>query len=214
MSAALDLVTAIREQPPHFKVEFNGRESLYVSRKLMQERPLAVGNELSLSEYREWLLPRQYPLALNDAVRLLGVRARSERELRQKLQTRRYLDEVIDLVLYKLEKEGLADDAAFAAEWASARAAQKLGKRRIYQELLQKGVSAEAAQAACDALPDDSSGAAEQAAKLLRRYAGETDGRKALDKVLQGLQRRGFGFDEAREAVRAALQQMKDEGES
>ena len=210
MSAA-DLVTAIQEQKPHYKITFNGRESLYVSAKLLQERSLAIGDELSLAEYREWLLPRQYPLALNDAVRLLSVRARSERELQQKLQARRYLEDTVEMVLYKLEKEKLVDDAAFAAEWASARAAQKLGKRRIYQELLQKGVSSDTAQAACDALPDGADGAVDQAAKLLRRYANEPDSRKTLDKVMQGLQRRGFDFNEAREAVRGAIQRMKDD---
>ena len=206
-----DLITGIVEQRPYFKLTFNGQESLYAHHKLLEERPLAVGDELSLAEYRAWLLLRQYPAALNDAVRLLGVRARSEREIAQKLRERRYLDETIDMVLCKLEKEKLVNDAAFAAEWAGARTQQKLGKGRVYQELLQKGVSSAVAQAALDALPDDPSGAREQAAKLLRRYAGEPDSRKAMTKVLQGLQRRGFGFDEAKEAVEAALKQMEEE---
>ncbi len=210
MSAAPDLLTGMQEQRPHFKLTFNGRESLYVHRRLLEERPLAVGDELSLAEYREWLLPRQYPSALNDAVRLLSVRARSEREIADKLRARRYMDDTIDMVLYKLEKERLVDDEAFAAEWAGARTAQKLGRKRIYQELLQKGVSSQTAQAAVDALPEDPSGAADQAAKLLRRYMGEPDSRKAMQKVMQGLMRRGFDFDEASAAVRDALDAMGD----
>ena len=56
----------------------------------------------------------QYPRALNQAVSLLAARPCSRGEIEQNLLRHRYTDEVVDLVLYKLEKEKLLNDREFS----------------------------------------------------------------------------------------------------
>lgn len=189
-------------------VRFEGGEALWFGRAAWRERlPLSPGDEEELEELKAWLLPRQYAEALDGAVRLLSVRARSEGEIRRKLTERGYMDDTVDMVLYKLEKEDLVDDEAFAREWAASRARSQVGRARILRELTQKGLSRACAQRAVAALDaQEGEDAAEALArKLLRRYAGEADERKAMGKMLAAMARRGYGFEEARRALEAAM---------
>lgn len=144
---------------------------------------------------KAWLLPRQYPEALNYAVSLLAVRARASGEIRQKLRQRRYMDDTIEMVEYKLEKEKLLDDEAFAREWAASCARRQMGKSRILQELRRKGISRELCEQALEELDGE-----ESARRLLRWrqsfcgcYAKEPDQRKAMGKLLSAMSRRDDG---------------------
>ena len=48
------------------------------------------------------------------------------------------------------------------------------------------------------------------ARKLLRRYERESDSRKAMQKLLMAMARRGYGFEEARAAAQRAIQEPED----
>ena len=203
-----DVVSSVQERRGGAMVRFEGGEALWFGRAAWRERlPLSPGDEEELEELKAWLLPRQYAEALDGAVRLLSVRARSEGEIRRKLTERGYMDDTVDMVLYKLEKESLVDDEAFAREWAASRARSQVGRARILRELTQKGLSRACAQRAVAALDaQEGEDAAEALArKLLRRYAGEADERKAMGKMLAAMARRGYGFEEARRALEAAM---------
>lgn len=203
-----DVVSSVQERRGGAMVRFESGEALWFGRAAWRERlPLSPGDEEELEQLKDWLLPRQYAEALDGAVRLLSVRARSEGEIRRKLTERGYMDDTVDMVLYKLEKEGLVDDEAFAREWAASRARSQVGRARILHELTNKGLSRACAQRAMEALDaQEGEDAAEALArKLLRRYAAEADERKAMGKLMAAMARRGYGFDEARRAVEAAM---------
>lgn len=113
-----DTVREIAEEKRGALVTFEGGETLWFSRDAWREHaPISIGAEEDVDGLKAWLLPRQYPEALNYAVSLLAVRARASGEIRQKLRQRRYMDDTIEMVEYKLEKEKLLDDEAFAREW-------------------------------------------------------------------------------------------------
>ena len=179
----------------------------------LERSPLQPGDVEDLDGLKQWLLPRQYPQALAGAVRLLAARARSTGEIRQKLEAYGYMDDTVDMVLYKLEKEGLLDDGAFACEWAAARARHQIGRGRILRELVHKGVSRDVAERAVDALDREEGDAAALALaqKLLRRYAGEPDAKKAMAKLMAAMARRGYDFESARRAVEQALEEAQGE---
>lgn len=207
-----DIVTEVKPEKKGALITVNGEEQLWFDRSAWLERELREGEAVDLEELRQWLLPRQYPSALNSAVRLLSVRARSALEVRKRLEERRYLDDAVEMVLYKLEKEGLLDDAAFAREWALARSRRQLGKGRILQELRSKGIDRETAERAVSELPQEEGAerAAALAEKLVRRYDGET-AETALRKVMAAMARRGYSFDEARDAVANALAKRRED---
>lgn len=206
-----DTVREIAQDRRGALVTFEGGEALWFGRDAWREHAsIAVGAEEDVEALKAWLLPRQYPEALNYAVGLLAARARASGEIRQKLRLRRYMDDTIEMVEYKLEKEKLLDDRAFAREWAASCARRQMGKNRILQELRRKGISQELCEQALEELDGDEgdAAAAALAAKLLRRYGKEPDRRKAMGKLLAAMARRGYGYEEARRAVEAALAAM------
>lgn len=49
------------------------------------------------------------------------------------------------------------------------------------------------------------------AQKLLRRYAGEPDAKKAMAKLMAAMARRGYDFESAHRAVEQALEEAQGE---
>lgn len=191
----------------------HGEEVLYISREYWQERSFAQGQETDLEEVRQWLLPRQYPEALNYAVSLLALRARSSGEIRQKLLARHYMEDTADMVLFRLEKERFVNDEAFARDYAAQLSRRRLGKNRILQELRQKGIPAAMAEEALGELDQEEAmeGAVQLAVKLMPKYAREADARKGMQKWMAAMLRRGYSFEESKAAIEEALAQAQDE---
>ena len=209
-----DLVTDLHEERKGYRVTVNDSEIFHLSAAEYRQLPLAQGETLDWEAYRKNLFFLQYPEALNRAVAALATRAQSRTELERKLQARGYLSDTVELVLYKLEKEHLIDDSAFARTWVEARSARQLGKARILQELRYKGISSDIAEAAVAAIDrDDTAGQAlALAAKLLRRH-DDPSAPEARQKVIAAMQRRGFAYGEANQAYQEAAMQMQGDEE-
>ena len=202
----MDMIADIKKERGRFHLVLDHGERVVVSAELFQERPFAVGDPIDLEEYDAWLLPRQYRAALDRAVALLAVRAHSRGEIEDKLLKAHYRPATVEMVLYKLQREGLLDDADFARQWAVYRTDRKLGRNRIAQELRRKGVSAsDIEEALADMNEDDQLTAATSLAeKALRRAKPGEDPRKTAQRVLAMLARRGYAWDVAKEALRQA----------
>lgn len=89
--------------------------------------------------------PLEYLALLDYAVKSLGAKMKSERDLRRKLQERAAPDEGgredVERVMAKLKELGYLSDERFAADYARLRQEnEKLGRRRVQQGLMQKGV--------------------------------------------------------------------------
>lgn len=91
----------------------------------------------------------QFKRAKDRALRLLALRARSRAELQKKLAEREFSKSAIDRVLENLGELGYLDDEAFAVNRARHLAMNRLyGNRKIEEQLREKGIDREAAQAA------------------------------------------------------------------
>ena len=205
----MDKVVALRELRRSFIVAFQSGESLRLSPADLRALPISVGDAVDVAAYRQSVLLRQYPEALDRAVGLLAVRARSRQEVERRLAERGYLSDTVEMVLYKLERERLLSDEAFAQAWAEGRAARGLGKARLRQELRMKGVESGIADNAIDALDDGDMArqARAVAEKLLRRLAGERP-QDARRKALAAMQRRGYAYGDAMKALQAASTEL------
>ncbi len=209
----LDVVKEINQKRHSAVIVMESGEQFWLTWTQLQEHePFAVGLEVDTDELRQWLLPRQYPMALNDAVALLAQRARASGEIRQKLRRKLYMEDTIEMVLYKLEKERLMDDESFARDWAASRARCQIGRSRILRELRMKGIPQEMAEAALDGLDEEEGdeAAIALAQKLLKRYSSEADERKAMQKLLAAMARRGYGYEESRQAIETAIERMDE----
>jgi regulatory protein len=86
----------------------------------------------------------EYDRALDKALKLLTVRARSRSELRDRLARAGFGAEVVDKVDARLDELGLVDDLVFAKEWAGqAIAGRGLSSGRIRNELASRGIATE-----------------------------------------------------------------------
>ncbi len=203
----MDVITEIRKERGKYRVTVNDSDALLVPVSLMRERPLKEGQQFDLEEYDNWLMVRQYRFALDRAVGYLAARARSKREIEQKLLQAGYRPCTVEMVLYKLERENLLDDADFARQWVESRQHHKLGRSRIAQELRRKGISQEEAEDALEIIDDEDqlAGAVALAEKAAARIKPGEDMRKATRRIAAMLARRGYSWDVAKEAIRQAL---------
>lgn len=141
------------------------------------------------------------PSAWDAALRLLGVRARSRQEMRERLARRGFGEETVDDVMARLDKHGLLDDAEFAAQWVRSRSVNS-GKGRIAlrHELWGKGIDQALIAATLDDVDPDAERAVAQrlvAKKLtpsLRAAAraDRADREKILRRLVGMLARRGY----------------------
>ncbi len=78
--------------------------------------------------------------AKNYAFLLLKFRLRSENELRQRLEKKKFNTQIIERTLSFLKDKGFIDDKYFAKIWTESRVKRPLGIRRLKQELIIKGI--------------------------------------------------------------------------
>ena len=203
----MDVITAIKKERSKYRVTINDSEDVLVPLALMRERPLKEGQSLELEEYDNWLMVRQYRFALDRAVGYLAARARSTREIEQKLLQAGYRPCTVEMVIYKLQRENLLDDADFARQWVESRQSHKLGRSRIAQELRRKGVSQEEAEETLSVIEDEDqlSGAIALAEKAAARIKPGEDIRKTSSRIAGMLSRRGYSWDIAKQAIQHVL---------
>lgn len=209
----MEVITEIRKERGRYRVSISSADEFLVPVSLMRERPLTVGQPFDIEEYDNWLMLRQYRHALDRAVAYLAARARSRHEVEAKLLQAGYRPCTVEMVLYKLERERILDDADFARQWVEARSARKLGRSRIAQELRRKGISADEAEEALEAIDEDDqlAGAVALAEKAVARIKPGEDPRKAGNRILAMLARRGYSWDISKKALRQAMDSADDD---
>ena len=208
----MDMITSITRERGRLRVIINDDSEVLVPLSLFRERPLTVGEPIDMEEYDQWLLLRQYRHALDRAVAFLAGRARSRREMEERLLRSGYRPCTVEMVLYKLEKEGLLDDADFARQWVDARSARRMGRGRIAQELRRKGVSAREAEEALEGLSEEEQleGAIVLVEKAMARTPSGEDPRKTAARITAMLARRGYDYDTAREAISRVMEDIHE----
>lgn len=190
----------------------DGQFVIGVGESVAADLGLRVGREMTAEKLREVAGAEEVHKATEAALGLLDVRARARREIETRLKQKGYEDDVIARVLEKLVRLNLLDDAQFAAQWVEARSraggSRPMGRRRLSQELFQKGVAKEQVAEAVERVSDDDELAlARQAAsKKVRLVPTDRDALQAERQKLMGfLQRRGFGWETVKRVTREAL---------
>jgi regulatory protein len=116
-------------------------------------------------------------------------------------------DDAAETVLDRFTEVGLIDDAAFARAWVSSRQAGRgLARRALSAELRAKGVDAEVAAEAVEAVDDDDE--RETARRLVDRKVGamrRLDRATATRRLMGMLARKGYNGGLAAAVVREAL---------
>jgi len=138
----------------------------------------------------------QFKRARERALRLLALRARSRAELQKKLAERDFSKSAIDRVLENLGELGYLDDEAFAVNRARHLAMNRLyGNRKIEEQLREKGIDREAAQAAIREVREEfpeMEGIARSATKKLQGRGIDGLSKKERLALARALQAKGY----------------------
>lgn len=112
---------------------------------------LRAGYRLDAAQLAELRSVAQQAALRDMALRLLGRREHSRRELAHKLEARYPRTEGVESLLDALQAQGVQSDERFARSTVRHRMNRAVyGPRRVYRELIHKGVSAELAAEAVD----------------------------------------------------------------
>lgn len=186
------------------QVKTAGRYSLFIDEKYafslsdvaLLDQQLKLGQEISKER-----LAKLKQLSIDDklfgmTLRYLGIRPRSEWEIRTYLQRRQASPALADSILNKLRKSGYINDRSFALAWVSSRRLLRpTSKRKLQQELRSKRVSDEVIQhvLASDEVDER---------QALRVLAEKKRGRYREDvKLMQYLVRQGFSYEDVKAVV-------------
>lgn len=148
-----------------------------------------------------------YRRALDAAAKQLSYRALSISQLRDKLLEKGHEEEAADYAIAWLTERGMLCDRTFAESVVRTYTARGCGKMRIRQELTRRGVDRETAD---EVLADFSADGDKLISLLDKRLKGDLSDRKEIDKAVAFLQRRGFCWQEIREALTAYEEQLSE----
>ncbi len=189
-----------RHLGPRANIFIDGKFSFALSLDLVYKHGLKPEMVLDAQKLTDLLREDGEAKAFTTAANFLGFRARSRDEIRKRLQRDEWSEEVIDRVLERLEAVKLLDDAQFAADWVGARERSKpRGSRLLQQELRQKGIAKEEIEAVLPDAEAEIDNAVAALGKVARKLEGY-QGREQMQKAIELLARRGFGFSAAKTA--------------
>jgi len=142
--------------------------------------------------------PAAFKKAKAHALQYLSYRDRSKWELSQYLGKKEYSPPVIQKTLDYLTELNYVDDHRFALRWGQYKINKnKLGKNRLYFELLGKGVNKETIEAILNTLYEENP-EMELAAQCARKKwitLKSFEGKKKKRLLVQYLKRKGFSSD-------------------
>jgi regulatory protein len=166
---------------------------------------LREGDRLAQKKIDEILKSEERRRAKEKALNYLSYRARSEKEIKDKLKKKEFPGTIIDEVISDLKRLNLVDDFEFASLWIKDRLEHKpKGERVLKLELLKKGIKKEIIQKALEEFYPSKTEEMEIALELVkkreRRYK-DLDKMVAKRRLFNFLLRRGFSYEVVREAL-------------
>ena len=193
-------ITGVRERRGKARIWVDGEFWAEIDAEVALERGLREGGALGLEELDEARAAGERALAMNRALHFLGYRARSRREVRDRLRRYGYGQETVEGVVGRLVELGYLDDKEFART-ATREKARRYGPRRVSADLRRSGIDAELAQNVVDEEFAGRSELEEARSAAARRYnRGGSDAEAR--RVYGFLVRRGYSSEVCAEVAR------------
>jgi regulatory protein len=196
-------ISGIRERRGRARVFVDGEYWAEVDAGLALELGLVEGSDFSPEELDRARVAGERPVAMGRALNLLGYRARSEAELRERLLRYGYAEETIEVVVHRLQELGYLDDAEFARLKAHEKA-RRYGPRRVSAELKKSGVEETLAQEVVEEEFAGRSEVGEARSAAARRY-NERGSDAEARRVYGFLVRRGYSAEVSAKVAREYL---------
>lgn len=212
------IITAVERHPKsasRYLIFIDGLYAFTVYEDVLIKHRLLKGERVEPDKLRLVLEDEEQQKAWSEALKQVGRRPRSEKEIRQYMKRKGYLPPLIDRIVHRLKEQKYLDDADFAAQWTEQRIySQKKGRRLIKQELQLKGVAPATIQQTLNQVPVDEEQrlAFELAVKKWKLTSGGVLDKKR--KTAAFLLRRGYSAQIVSNAVRKAAETYREEADA
>jgi regulatory protein len=206
----MPVITGVRERRNRARVSVDGEFFSEIDAAVAMESGLHEGAELSQEELDRVRVAGEKPLAMGRALNLLGFRARSEAEIRERLARYGFVGETIDAVVVRLEELGYLDDAEFARAKAREKA-RRYGPRRVSVELKKSGIGEALAREVVQQEFAGRSEVGEARSAAARRYNGRGSDAEAR-RVYGFLVRRGYSAEVCAQVAREYREPPEGQG--
>ena len=193
-------ITGLRERRSRVRVFVDGEFWAELDAGVAAESGLREGAAFSTDELDLLRVAGERPLAMGRALNLLGYRARSEAEMRERLLRIGYAGETIEVVVVRLRELGYLDDVEFA-RLKAREGGRRYGPRRVSVELKKSGVGEELAR---EVVEEEFAGRSEEGearSAAARRYNGRGSDAQAR-RVYGFLVRRGYSAEVCAQVAR------------
>jgi len=156
---------------------------------------LSVGQELTAAQIEKLQNQDLMEVAYTSAIRLLNYRARTEAEIKKKLNEKGFSPEAVEATLERLRNQGLLNDERFAQDWVDNQSNfRPRGRRLLNMEMRQRGLDDQAIEQALEGAQDEETLAYQAAQRPAQRFA-QLDWAEFRLKLSQFLARRGFTYN-------------------
>lgn len=194
------IVTELRQiSPDRYEIGLSDGSAIKAGLNQVADFSLFVGRELADGELESLRAEADRQRCRERAMRVISARAMSERELYDRLVEKGETEQnAADAVAWLLKLHFL-NDGDYAAAVVRHCAAKGYGRRRAEQELYRRKLPKALWDAALEGLPEPE----DTLDRLLesRLRGADIADRKALKRATDALLRRGFGWEEIKEAV-------------
>lgn len=185
----------------------SGGETFRVSTAIIADLSLYSGRELSEEEIYELRSASRLMSCKERALRIIGARPKSCRELYDRLVEKGETPEDAAACVQWLLERRYLDDEQYAAMLVRHCASKGFGIQRVKNELYRRGIGKELWDAALEEMPDTGDKVYELLCRRLK--SGEPD-RAELKKATDALYRRGYSWDEIKTAVNRFKEENRD----
>lgn len=198
------LITQLIRKNSRMIIVFDTGEDLTIHYDIFLNNGLRRGDELSEADILSLKNQSDLLYAKESALRLLGRRIHSAKELSRKLYQKKYSGELIQKVIEDLTGAGYLDDLAFAKQYSAEKISRRDGVQKIRSELMARGVAREIISEALGELDHDLE--KENALKAAEKKAAQlkargVDQQKLKQKLYAFLLSKGYEFELIREIV-------------
>lgn len=181
-----------RRSKKRVSVFVDGEFAFSLDRETVKQFRLKEGARVDARLLEDAILAEQLRKCREYALLLLSYRARSEKELRERLEKKGWSPSVIEAVLKNFKETGLVDDEKLAQRYVQDRITiGHKGKRRVQQELIRIGIAKELINRALAEAPDETTAAQMVLEHYLPRYQ-KLDPLTKKRRLAGLLARRGF----------------------
>ncbi len=199
-------ITSQKKDKSRCNIEVDGRFYCGMKLETVMQNRLKAGESVTPQMLSEMQLQSEKQTALDKALTHITVSMKTEKEIRDFLKRKGYLQDVIDFVVEKMKEYGFLDDALYAKQYTEY-AGKKKGARLIALELKRRGVDDETARSAVSELGDNT----ESAKRVLEKYMRSKQVNKdTLRKAYSHLISKGFDYDTARAALKSLGEDDED----